>query len=203
MAGAGRQSVVPGDCATPRNAGSASCTSTVWPQRAFGSRATWPVSPPRSWRSGATGQCYWPSGQSTTHSPGPNQQSGALVCQLSVDSPSPGGHAAATICWAPRHTLPAIALQETLRRSGQQARVPVLGCPPKKWLRQDLAARAGVFDDVDTGADIGHRSFTGVLSQTTLANVQRVSSFTGAPRTPPTAAPKPGAWMVELMSKCR
>ena len=111
---------------------------------------------------------------------GLNQQSGALVCQPSVDSPGLAGHGCGHHLLGTAAHFAAIALQEHLRRSGQQARVRFYGCPAEEGgSGKTFMARAGVFDDVDTALTWHPGSFTGVLSQATLANVQARFVFHG------------------------
>ena len=93
---------------------------------------------------------------------GLNQQSGALVCQPSVDSPGLAGHGCGHHLLGTAAHFAAIALQEHLRRSGQQARVRFYGCPAEEGgSGKTFMARAGVFDDVDTALTWHPGSFTG------------------------------------------
>jgi aminobenzoyl-glutamate utilization protein B len=111
---------------------------------------------------------------------GLNQQSGALVCTPSTDSPGLAGHGCGHHLLGTSAHFAAIALQEHLRRSGGKARVRYYGCPAEEGgSGKTFMARAGVFDDVDTALTWHPASFTGVFSQSTLANIQAKFVFHG------------------------
>lgn len=111
---------------------------------------------------------------------GLNQESGALVCKPSADSPGLAGHGCGHHLLGTSAHFAAIALREHLLRTGQQARVRYYGCPAEEGgSGKTFMARAGVFDDVDTALTWHPGSFSGVLSQTTLANVQARFIFHG------------------------
>lgn len=111
---------------------------------------------------------------------GLNQQSGALVCTPSVDSPGNAGHGCGHHLLGTATHFAAIALQEHLRQSGGKARVRYYGCPAEEGgSGKTFMARAGVFDDVDVALTWHPNSFTGVFSQSTLANVQAKFVFHG------------------------
>ena len=81
---------------------------------------------------------------------GLNQQSGALVCQPSVDSPGLAGHGCGHHLLGTAAHFAAIALQEHLRRSGQQARVRFYGCPAEEIMSGKIVMNdQEVFDDLD------------------------------------------------------
>jgi len=111
---------------------------------------------------------------------GLNQQSGALVCTPSVDSPGLAGHGCGHHLLGTSAHFAAIALQAHLQASGQRARVRYYGCPAEEGgSGKTFMARAGVFDDVDAALTWHPGSFTGVFSQSTLANIQAKFIFHG------------------------
>lgn len=111
---------------------------------------------------------------------GLNQQSGALVCTPSVDSPGLAGHGCGHHLLGASAHFAAIALQAHLQASGQRARVRYYGCPAEEGgSGKTFMARAGVFDDVDAALTWHPASFTGVFSQSTLANIQAKFIFHG------------------------
>mgnify|MGYP001365128420 FL=1 len=111
---------------------------------------------------------------------GLNQQSGALVCTPSVDSPGLAGHGCGHHLLGTSAHFAAIALQAHLKASGQKARVRYYGCPAEEGgSGKTFMARAGVFDDVDVALTWHPGSFTGIFSQSTLANIQAKFIFHG------------------------
>ncbi len=111
---------------------------------------------------------------------GLNQQSGALVCTPSVDSPGLAGHGCGHHLLGTSAHFAAIALQAHLQASGGKARVRYYGCPAEEGgSGKTFMARAGVFDDVDVALTWHPGSFTSVFSQTTLANIQAKFIFHG------------------------
>ena len=111
---------------------------------------------------------------------GLNQQSGALVCTPSVDSPGLAGHGCGHHLLGTSAHFAAVALQAHLLASGQKARVRYYGCPAEEGgSGKTFMARAGVFDDVDVALTWHPGSFTSVFSQTTLANIQAKFIFHG------------------------
>ena len=81
---------------------------------------------------------------------GLNQQSDALVCTPSVDSPGLAGHGCGHHLLGTSAHFAAIALQAHLQASGEKARVRYYGCPAEEGgSGKTFMARAGVFDDVD------------------------------------------------------
>lgn len=111
---------------------------------------------------------------------GLNQQSGALVCTPSVDSPGLAGHGCGHHLLGTSAHFAAIALQAHLQASGQKARVRYYGCPAEEGgSGKTFMARAGVFDDVDAALTWHPASFTAVFSQNTLANIQAKFVFHG------------------------
>lgn len=130
---------------------------------------------------------------------GLNQQSGALVCTPSTDSPGLAGHGCGHHLLGTSAHFAAIALQEHLRRSGAKARVRYYGCPAEEGgSGKTFMARAGVFDDVDTALTWHPASFSGVFSQSTLANIQAKFVFHGkashAAHSPTWAAARSTPW---------
>ncbi|MFZ2857750.1 M20 family metallopeptidase [Acidovorax sp.] len=111
---------------------------------------------------------------------GLNQQSGALVCTPSVDSPGLSGHGCGHHLLGTSAHFAAIALQAHLQASGGQARIRYYGCPAEEGgSGKTFMARAGAFDDVDAALTWHPGSFTGVFSQSTLANIQAKFIFHG------------------------
>ena len=111
---------------------------------------------------------------------GLNQQSGALVCTPSVDSPGMAGHGCGHHLLGTSAHFAAIALQAHLQATGGRARVRYYGCPAEEGgSGKTFMARAGLFDDVDTALTWHPGSFTGVLSQSTLAHIQAKFIFHG------------------------
>lgn len=111
---------------------------------------------------------------------GLNQQSGALVCTPSLDSPGLAGHGCGHHLLGTSAHFAAIAVQAHLKASGSKARVRYYGCPAEEGgSGKTFMARAGVFDDVDAALTWHPGSFTGVLSQSTLANIQAKFIFHG------------------------
>ncbi len=111
---------------------------------------------------------------------GLNQQSGALTCTPSVDSPGIAGHGCGHHLLGTSAHFAAIALQTHLKASGQKARIRYYGCPAEEGgSGKTFMARAGLFDDVDVALTWHPASFTGVFSQSTLANIQAKFVFHG------------------------
>lgn len=111
---------------------------------------------------------------------GLNQESGALVCTPSVDSPGLAGHGCGHHLLGTSAHFAAIALQAHLQHTGEKARVRYYGCPAEEGgSGKTFMARAGVFDDVDAALTWHPASFSGVFSQSTLANVQAKFIFHG------------------------
>lgn len=111
---------------------------------------------------------------------GLNQESGALVCKPSTESPGSAGHGCGHHLLGTSAHFAAIALQAHLQQSGQKARIRFYGCPAEEGgSGKTFMARAGVFDDVDVALTWHPASFTGIFSQTTLANIQAKFIFHG------------------------
>ncbi|WP_312131374.1 M20 family metallopeptidase [Diaphorobacter nitroreducens] len=111
---------------------------------------------------------------------GMNQQSGALVCTPSVDSPGLAGHGCGHHLLGTSAHFAAIALQAHLQATGAKARVRFYGCPAEEGgSGKTFMAREGAFDDVDAALTWHPASFTGVFSQSTLANIQARFIFHG------------------------
>ncbi|AHV92090.1 putative amidohydrolase [Bordetella holmesii 41130] len=73
---------------------------------------------------------------------GLNQQSGALVCTPSVDSPGMAGHGCGHHLLGTSAHFAALAVQEHLRRSGAKARIRYYGCPAEEGGRARPSWRA-------------------------------------------------------------
>ncbi len=111
---------------------------------------------------------------------GLNQQSGALTCMPSSDSPGAAGHGCGHHLLGVAAHWAAIALAEHLRQTGQPGRVRFYGCPAEEGgSGKTFMARAGVFDDIDAALTWHPGSHTGVFSQSTLANIQAKFTFQG------------------------
>lgn len=111
---------------------------------------------------------------------GLNQQSGALVCTPSIDNPGMAGHGCGHHLLGTSAHFAAIALQAYLQAHGLKARIRYYGCPAEEGgSGKTFMARAGVFDDVDVALTWHPGSHTGVLSQSTLANIQAKFVFHG------------------------
>lgn len=111
---------------------------------------------------------------------GMSQQSGALTCMPSADSPSLAGHGCGHHLLGTAAHFAAIALQAHLKATGGQARIRYYGCPAEEGgSGKTFMARAGVFDDVDTALTWHPGSYTGVVGQSSLANIQAKFIFHG------------------------
>ena len=111
---------------------------------------------------------------------GLNQQSGALVCTPSVDSPGLAGHGCGHHLLGTSAHFAAVALQAHLRASGQKARVRYYGCPAEEGgSGKTFMARAGAFDALDAAICWHPAGHTGVMAQSSLANVQASFVFKG------------------------
>lgn len=111
---------------------------------------------------------------------GLNQQSGALVCTPSTDSPGLAGHGCGHHLLGTSAHFAAIALQQHLKSTGTSGRVRYYGCPAEEGgSGKTFMARAGVFDDVDAALTWHPASYTGLFSQSTLANIQAKFVFHG------------------------
>lgn len=111
---------------------------------------------------------------------GLNQQSGALVCTPSTDSPGLAGHGCGHHLLGTSAHFAAIALQQHLKNTGTGGRVRYYGCPAEEGgSGKTFMARAGMFDDVDAALTWHPASYTGLFSQSTLANIQAKFVFHG------------------------
>lgn len=111
---------------------------------------------------------------------GMSQQSGALTCMPLADSPSLAGHGCGHHLLGTAAHFAAIALQAHLKATGGQARIRYYGCPAEEGgSGKTFMARAGVFDDVDTALTWHPGSYTGVVGQSSLANIQAKFIFHG------------------------
>jgi len=78
---------------------------------------------------------------------GLNQESGALVCKPSTESPGSAGHGCGHHLLGTSAHFAAIALQSHLQQSGQKARIRFYGCPAEEGgSGKTFMARAGVFE---------------------------------------------------------
>ena len=111
---------------------------------------------------------------------GLNQQSGALQCMPSADSPGPNGHGCGHHLLGAAAHLAALAVQQHLRSNGLPGRIRFYGCPAEEGgSGKTFMARAGVFDDLDAALTWHPASLTGVFDQSTLANTQASFVFKG------------------------
>lgn len=111
---------------------------------------------------------------------GLNQQSGALQCTPSVDSPGLNGHGCGHHLLGAAAHLAALAVRQHLRTHGLPGRVRFYGCPAEEGgSGKTFMARAGAFDDLDAALTWHPSSHTGVFDQTTLANIQARFVFKG------------------------
>lgn len=111
---------------------------------------------------------------------GLNQQSGALQCMPSLESPGPNGHGCGHHLLGAAAHLAALAVAGQLRARGLPGRVRFYGCPAEEGgAGKTFMARDGVFDDLDAALSWHPGSHTGVLAQSTLANIQARFAFQG------------------------
>ncbi|HCE30318.1 MAG TPA: amidohydrolase [Comamonadaceae bacterium] len=111
---------------------------------------------------------------------GLNQQSGALQCMPSADSPGLNGHGCGHHLLGAAAHLAALAVQEHLRQTGQPGRVRFYGCPAEEGgSGKTFMARDGLFDDLDAALTWHPASHTGIFDQSTLANIQARFVFKG------------------------
>ncbi|MCW5639343.1 MAG: amidohydrolase [Rubrivivax sp.] len=111
---------------------------------------------------------------------GLNQQCGALQCMPSADSPGANGHGCGHHLLGAASHLAALALAQHLRERGLPGRVRFYGCPAEEGgSGKTFMARAGVFDDLDAALTWHPGSHTGVMDQSSLANIQARFAFRG------------------------
>lgn len=111
---------------------------------------------------------------------GLNQQSGALQCRPSMDSPGPNGHGCGHHLLGAAAHLAALAVQHYLQLNGLPGRIRFYGCPAEEGgSGKTFMARAGVFDDLDAALTWHPASHTAVFDQSTLANIQASFVFKG------------------------
>lgn len=111
---------------------------------------------------------------------GMSQQSGALTCMPSIDKGTMAGHGCGHHLLGTAAHFAAIALQAHLKMHGGHARIRFYGCPAEEGgSGKTFMARAGVFDDVDVALTWHPGSYTGVISQSSLANIQAKFIFRG------------------------
>lgn len=111
---------------------------------------------------------------------GLNQESGALQCRPSPDSPGLNGHGCGHHLLGAASHLAALAVHEHLRSRGMAGRVRFYGCPAEEGgSGKTFMARAGAFDSLDAAICWHPAGHTGVMSQSSLANVQASFVFHG------------------------
>ena len=111
---------------------------------------------------------------------GLNQESGALKCAPSIDSPGLNGHGCGHHLLGAAAHLAALAVQQHLRTQGLPGRIRFYGCPAEEGgSGKTFMARAGAFDDLDAALTWHPASHTGVFNQSTLANIQASFVFHG------------------------
>lgn len=111
---------------------------------------------------------------------GLNQQSGALQCMPSSDSPGMNGHGCGHHLLGAAAHLAALAVQQHLRTHQLPGRIRFYGCPAEEGgSGKTFMTRAGAFNDLDAALTWHPSSHTGVFSQTTLANIQASFVFRG------------------------
>ncbi|MCO4863837.1 amidohydrolase [Cupriavidus sp. WGlv3] len=111
---------------------------------------------------------------------GLNQESGALQCMPSSQSPGPNGHGCGHHLLGAAAHLAALAVQQYLREHKLPGRVRFYGCPAEEGgSGKTFMARAGAFDDLSAALTWHPASYTGVFSQATLANIQASFVFHG------------------------
>ena len=111
---------------------------------------------------------------------GLNQQSGALLCQPSSDSPGLNGHGCGHHLLGAASHLAALAVHQHLRARGIPGRVRFYGCPAEEGgSGKTFMARAGAFDALDAAICWHPAGHTGVMAQSSLANVQASFVFKG------------------------
>lgn len=111
---------------------------------------------------------------------GLNQQSGALVCTPSLETPGLNGHGCGHHLLGAAAHLAALAVAGQLRERGLPGRVRFYGCPAEEGgSGKTFMVREGAFDDVDAALSWHPGSHTGVFAQPSLANVQARFAFRG------------------------
>ncbi|WP_137895178.1 amidohydrolase [Ramlibacter sp. 2FC] len=111
---------------------------------------------------------------------GLNQESGALQCRPSVDSPGLNGHGCGHHLLGAAAHLAALAVQQHLRARGLPGRIRFYGCPAEEGgSGKTFMARAGAFDDLAAALTWHPASHSGVFDQSTLANIQASFRFHG------------------------
>lgn len=111
---------------------------------------------------------------------GLNQESGALQCRPSADSPGLNGHGCGHHLLGAAAHLAALAVQQHLRAQGLPGRIRFYGCPAEEGgSGKTFMARAGAFDDLDAALTWHPASHSGVFDQSTLANIQASFRFHG------------------------
>lgn len=111
---------------------------------------------------------------------GLNQESGALQCRPSVDSPGLNGHGCGHHLLGAAAHLAALAVQQHLRAHGLPGRIRFYGCPAEEGgSGKTFMARAGAFDDLEAALTWHPASHSGVFDQSTLANIQASFVFRG------------------------
>ena len=111
---------------------------------------------------------------------GLNQQSGALQCMPSLDTPGANGHGCGHHLLGAAAHLAALAVAQHLRETGRPGRVRFYGCPAEEGgSGKTFMAREGVFDELAAALTWHPGSHTGVFAQSSLANIQARFAFRG------------------------
>ncbi|AQV94012.1 amidohydrolase [Cupriavidus necator] len=111
---------------------------------------------------------------------GLSQEAGALTCKPSSEISNGNGHGCGHHLLGTAAHLAAAAVKEHLERSGQPGTVRFYGCPAEEGgSGKTFMARAGLFDDLDAALTWHPSVYTGVISGTSLANIQAYFRFRG------------------------
>jgi len=109
---------------------------------------------------------------------GLSQESG--VVEPMTGTPGANGHGCGHNLLGAASLLAAVSLRDALAERGIAARVRYYGCPAEEGgSGKTFMARAGVFDDLDAAFCWHPCVYNGVMSTSTLANVQAYFRFTG------------------------
>lgn len=104
----------------------------------------------------------------------------AGLTEPQVQVPGGNGHGCGHNLLGAASLLASFALRDALREAGIKARVRYYGCPAEEGgSGKTYMARAGAFDDLDAAFCWHPCVFNGVMSSSTLANVQAYVRFRG------------------------
>jgi aminobenzoyl-glutamate utilization protein B len=104
----------------------------------------------------------------------------AGLVEASTETPGANGHGCGHNLLGAASLLAAVGLRDALADSGIKARVRYYGCPAEEGgSGKTFMARDGAFDDLDAAFCWHPCTFNGVMSTSTLANVQAYFRFTG------------------------